>query len=1098
MFPFPPHAQNRTGTPFPHPCLHSNAPLSTAHPNFTFHLHLASNFMSYTDAEITHPGSKLNCIVGPNGTGKSSIVCALCVGLGGPLKATERGDNVASCVHGEGSTRDPSTGEFITSGFVETELVDGSGPGQNLVVRLDFNIQNKKQWRLNGQQTTEKAVKAKMEDLNIQVDNPLQFLPQDKVGQFSNMSPIDLLKHTEMAIGPEVYQQHLQLIDADKELVEVQKKLVTQDQELQVQVRQNAVLQKDVDRYNQYLTNLQKLKQMQGKILWIRAEGKREETRILGDQWREAKDKSKELKAALKLAEQQEAPLAQAKKDMSDQGTKAAKEQQKLEEQRMQFGQKHTEVEEVVEELKDKLGKVDSQLSALVRKRDNAQSELERCHRDLRVEQDTLKEDFGSEFGQVERAINQALQVGKERMLDIETEESDFKNQEQELHRKMLRFEQQLVELDNKENQKQGIVAKQNKPSAELANWIEQQDDNLKSQVIGPLLMNIDVPLEQLRKMVENAIPEKYLFGFIVQTENTRDVLISQINKRNAQINVYKPPGQPFQPVSRPSSEELKKWGIHSWLDEAIKIPLDKRHDILSVLKDMCSIDRILIASDDALAHIDVIQAHLRSNGVSDFRLYTPSKTYNASVSNYGQKNSNSVTSMAKSGKGLFSTGVDAEQRKRLGVEKVEAEKALRTHQARNVQIQKRLQEAQELRADAIKKRDAFKFRKTRVQNKEREISSKTKKLDDAQSQLDDFDTEAQKAQCKEDLRKEVGDLVALMGNIAGIYAESSKLRAIDTAARAAEKVAHEQLQESRQKREELVKESQHTEQCKEQLKRRAKEAADECEKMQQAARAEAEEFDPENRSVEGERLWNALPSDETELEADIDTLKEDTAFNDSDKSGSTLRDFQERQRRIEDINAVIARTREEATAKEADVRRLEASWKPGLKRMIEQVNDNFSTYFNRFKCQGEITLSDGRKFDLNGQPEGPDNFAEYKIHIKVQWRATEQLHVLGEGGRDSGGERSVATMVYLISLQNINPAPFRVVDEINQAMDSTNERNVFECITHACNEGGKQYFLLTPKLLPDLNYGEDTVIQIVYNGPYMEKKDVFSLATFC
>ena len=32
----------------------------------------------------------------------------------------------------------------------------------------------------------------------------------------------------------------------------------------------------------------------------------REETRILGDQWREAKDKSKELKAALKLAEQQE------------------------------------------------------------------------------------------------------------------------------------------------------------------------------------------------------------------------------------------------------------------------------------------------------------------------------------------------------------------------------------------------------------------------------------------------------------------------------------------------------------------------------------------------------------------------------------------------------------------------------------------------------------------------------------------------------------------------------------------------------------------------------------------------------------------------
>jgi hypothetical protein len=59
---------------------------------------------------------------------------------------------------------------------------------------------------------------SQMEELGIQVDNPLQFLPQDKVGEFSNMNPVELLKHTEMAIGPEVYQKHLKLIDDDKEL----------------------------------------------------------------------------------------------------------------------------------------------------------------------------------------------------------------------------------------------------------------------------------------------------------------------------------------------------------------------------------------------------------------------------------------------------------------------------------------------------------------------------------------------------------------------------------------------------------------------------------------------------------------------------------------------------------------------------------------------------------------------------------------------------------------------------------------------------------------------------------------------------------------
>ena len=78
---------------------------------------------------------------------------------------------------------------------------------------------------------------------------------------------------------------------------------------------------------------------------------------------------------------------------------------------------------------------------------------------------------------------------------------------------------------------------------------------------------------------------------------------------------------------------------------------------------------------------------------------------------------------------------------------------------------------------------------------------------------------------------------------------------------------------------------------------------------------------------------------------------------------------------------------------------------------------------------------------------------------------------------------------------QSINPAPFRVVDEINQAMDSTNERHVFECVTHACAHGGKQYFLLTPKLLPDLEYGQQTAIHLVLNGPYNVPARQFTLA---
>jgi hypothetical protein len=40
-----------------------------------------SNFVTYTSAEF-FPGPKLNMVIGPNGTGKSTLVCAICLGLG--------------------------------------------------------------------------------------------------------------------------------------------------------------------------------------------------------------------------------------------------------------------------------------------------------------------------------------------------------------------------------------------------------------------------------------------------------------------------------------------------------------------------------------------------------------------------------------------------------------------------------------------------------------------------------------------------------------------------------------------------------------------------------------------------------------------------------------------------------------------------------------------------------------------------------------------------------------------------------------------------------------------------------------------------------
>ena len=64
------------------------------------------DFVTYTNAEF-HPGPSLNMIIGPNGTGKSTLVCAICLGLGWKPKELGRQKNI---------------GEFVKNGQSKAEI----------------------------------------------------------------------------------------------------------------------------------------------------------------------------------------------------------------------------------------------------------------------------------------------------------------------------------------------------------------------------------------------------------------------------------------------------------------------------------------------------------------------------------------------------------------------------------------------------------------------------------------------------------------------------------------------------------------------------------------------------------------------------------------------------------------------------------------------------------------------------------------------------------------------------------------------------------------------------------------------------------------
>ena len=153
--------------------------------------------------------------------------------------------------------------------------------------------------------------------------------------------------------------------------------------------------------------------------------------------------------------------------------------------------------------------------------------------------------------------------------------------------------------------------------------------------------------------------------------------------------------------------------------------------------------------------------------------------------------------------------------------------------------------------------------------------------------------------------------------------------------------------------------------------------------------------------------------------------------------------------------------------------------WRGEIDKMIQVISAKFERFFAKIGSAGKI--------DLGIPSQDSRDFSAYTLNIWVKFREAEELQRL-TGQRQSGGEKSVSTILYLLSLQELSRAPFRVVDEINQGMDVTNERKVHALIvdTATATTQGKhaQYFLITPKLLTGLQYHEKMHILCIFNGP--------------
>ncbi|KAL7775353.1 hypothetical protein CFE70_009196 [Pyrenophora teres f. teres 0-1] len=184
------------------------------------------NFMCHEHLTVTL-GPLINFIIGHNGSGKSAVLTALTICLGGKATATNRAQNLKSLIK-EGKEHASVTVKIKNQGPLAYKPAQY---GASIIVERHFSKSGTSGFKLkdcNNKLVTHK--KSELEDIldafSMQIDNPMNVLTQDMARQFLNHStPKDkykfFLQGTQLENLNRDYQQIEQSLEAMNTRVEV-------------------------------------------------------------------------------------------------------------------------------------------------------------------------------------------------------------------------------------------------------------------------------------------------------------------------------------------------------------------------------------------------------------------------------------------------------------------------------------------------------------------------------------------------------------------------------------------------------------------------------------------------------------------------------------------------------------------------------------------------------------------------------------------------------------------------------------------------------------------------------------------------------------
>uniref|UniRef100_G3WER0 Structural maintenance of chromosomes protein 5 n=1 Tax=Sarcophilus harrisii TaxID=9305 RepID=G3WER0_SARHA len=979
------------------------------------------NFLTYDTCEVI-PGPNLNMIVGANGTGKSSIVCAICLGLAGKPSFIGRVDKVGFYVK-----------RGCAKGSIEIELFKTSG---NVIITREIDVlKNQSSWFIDKKSATQKAVEEQVAALNIQVGNLCQFLPQDKVGEFAKLSRVELLEATEKSIGPpEMHKFHCELKNYREKEKHLQIACKEKSDYLEKLKQTNERHKQDVERYYECKRHLDLIEMLEAKRPWVEYENVRQ-------QYEEVKQNREQMKEELKKLKETQGPLTQKiqeyerqrrqldnqvrikNNDIRDTSCKCKEKQDALE-------RREKQIEEAKHAFRVKRDEEDNRLQRISNTRkmiDDWQSEIESigsCE-NLQPQIDSLNEDL-KQVHEEKSAIDVEI---NERLKEIENLKKDKET-----------ITARIVCLDNLLNQREEKLRMRYRDTHDAVMWLRKNKQRFKKTVFEPIVLMIHVKDYKNAKYIENHIPSNDLRSFVFESQEDMEYFLKEMrDNHKLKVNAVCIPSIVYaNRVPTRSLNDLKKYGLFSYLRELFDAP----QFVMSYLCYQHHVHDVPVGTEKTRAIIEQVIHETKLK-----QIYTAQEKYVVKTSIYSNDIISSNTHL-KTAQFLTFT-VNVQERRQLEDQDKEIIKKFQTLDIELTVFREKIKHLEHRDNEFRNKKKDLQDRKTKKNQLEQKIGSKLDSLKLIEHRTYNLEEEEQKTNAK--IKEINAQKAKLVSELLKLIKTCTMLnvRKVDLVL----ELATEGYEKNKLEREykTTISNLRQLEQQYNVFGEKKRRLLEKCKELMKKAR----------------HVCNLGPDQSIPQEYQ-------TAFQDLPNT-------------VEEIDSLLAEEKTRASCFTGLNASVKERWLNPLKNLVEQINEKFGSFFSSMQCAGEVDL----------HTENEEDYDKYGIRIRVKFRSSTQLHEL-TSSHQSGGERSVSTMLYLMALQELNRCPFRVVDEINQGMDPANERRVFEMVVNtACKETTSQYFLITPKLLQNLTYSEKMTVLFVYNGPCMLEPKKYNLKAF-